>query len=86
MWLFREKNPKRGFYNTPTSLERELLILREKSLQSLLIPFLIVILIERRFAPKYYPHQNVECFWSFEKHWKIPRMADAMDLLWDPVM
>ena len=26
------KNPKKGLYNTPTSLERELLILREKSL------------------------------------------------------
>ena len=29
---YREKNPKRGFYNTPTLLERELLILREKYL------------------------------------------------------
>ena len=27
-----EKNPKKGFYNTPTFLERRLLILREKSL------------------------------------------------------
>ena len=30
--LLREKNPKKGLYNTPTILERELLILREKSL------------------------------------------------------
>ena len=27
-----EKNPKRGFYNTPTLLKKELFILREKSL------------------------------------------------------
>ena len=29
---YLEKNPKKSFYNTPTSLEREVLILREKSL------------------------------------------------------
>ena len=36
--------------------QRELLIIREKSLQSLLIPSLIVIPIERRFLSKHYPH------------------------------
>ena len=54
-WLFREKNPKRGFYNTPT-YQRELPILREKSLQSFLIPSPIVIPIGRRFLLKHYPH------------------------------
>ena len=51
--LIERKKPRRGFYNTPTLLKRELLILREKSLQSLLLPSLIVISVERRFVPKY---------------------------------
>ena len=45
----------RGFYNTPTLLKRELLILREKPLQYFLLPSPIVIPIERRFIPKYNP-------------------------------
>ena len=63
----KRKISKKGFYNTPTLLERELLILREKSLQSLLLPSPIVIPIERRFVHKHNPHTHLECcecFWS----------------------
>ena len=57
MWCgySKRKNPKRGFYNTPTQLERATHFL-EKSLQSLLIPSPIVTPIERRFLSKHYPH------------------------------
>ena len=75
-----EKNPKKGFYNTTTLLERELLILREKSLQSLLIHFPIVIPIEKIFVPKHNPHpfRVLRVFLELRKHWKMPRMADAI--------
>ena len=54
--LFKEKNPRYIFYNTHTHLlERELLILSEKSLQPLFLPSPIAI-PERRFVPKYNLH------------------------------
>ena len=64
----------------PYERERELLILREKSLQSLLLPSPIVIPIERRFILKHYPHpfKMLRVFLELEKHWKMPRMANAI--------
>ena len=51
-----ERKTLREVSTTHPSHQRELLILREKSLQSLLIPSPIVIPIKRRFVPKHYPH------------------------------
>ena len=70
----------------PYERERELFILREKSLQSLLLPSPIVILIVRRFVPKHYPHpfKVLRVFLEFGKYQKMPRMVDAIwSLLWD---
>ena len=51
-----ERKTLRKVSTTHPPYQRELLILREISLQSLLIPSHIVIPIERRFLPKYYPY------------------------------
>ena len=77
-----ERKTLRDVFEThpPYERERELLILREKSLQSLLLPSPIVIPIERRFILKHYPHpfKMLRVFLELEKHWKMPRMANAI--------
>ena len=81
------KIPKKGFYNTPTLWEKELLILREKSLYSFLLSSSIDIPIERRFVLKHnlHPFRVLRVFLELRKHWKMPRMVDAIwNLLRDP--
>ena len=75
-----ERKTLRKVSTTHPPYQRELLILREKSLQSLLLHSPIVIPIERRFIPKHYPHpfKVLKVFLELGKHWKIPRMADAI--------
>ena len=67
---------------------RESYLFLERNLCSLFIPSPIVIPIERRFVLRHYlhPFKVLRVFLELGKHWKMPRMADAIwSLLWDPI-
>ena len=76
----------RKVFITHPPYQRELVILKEKSLQSFPLPSPTIIPIKWRFVHKHYlhPFKVLRVFFELGKHWKIPRMAYAMGLLRDP--